>query len=104
MLYNMTQKGCTTKQNGLHKELYGVAINIVQYIVHQIMNYCTLLHNMYNIAQNLVQLCFQTNFSIVQFFNLFCMYNLLNNNVQYVYNIVQYCTGCTGCTTFCTIL
>ena len=68
------------------------------------MNNCTTFNKMYNIVHNLVQFCFQTHFSIVQFFNLFDVYNILYNIVQFVYNIVHYCTGCTGFTTFCTIL
>ena len=85
-------------------KLYGVSLNIVHKIVHQNINYCTTLNNMYNIVQNLVQILVQTNFSVVQLFKLFMVYNLLYNLVQSLYNVVQYCTGCTDCTTFCTIL
>ena len=85
-------------------KLYGVSSNIVHKIVHQNINYCTTLNNMYNIVQNLVQFLYQTNISVVQLFKLFMVYNLLYNLVQPLYNVVQNCTGCTGCTTFCTIL
>ena len=45
-------------------------------------NNCTIMDNLYNIVQNLVQFLYQTHFSVVQLFKLFMEYNLLYIIVQ----------------------